>query len=1238
MPANVRVGGARVDFSADAGGYLTTLRQVESANRGLGVGYAAIGRGAARQTRFIDQFTNSLRSSLIATVAYAAGVNAVRLAISGSVGGAIAYDRALIRIQKTTDITGDRLLRLGDRIRDINTRATEGARAFGVSTEALLATTEALGNLGIRGEDELVAFTRAAAALDIASSDLSSLEAVDALGRLRSVLVDNRKEADQLASAIARVGRETVGGEGRLARFVTRISQEVAGRGGLPTDFIFGLASAFQSGGAREESASTVVGRLVGNINELVGDENLGRFRLLGEIAGSTREEIDSLAESIRNGTGGVEANREAFDLLIEAYGRLPEASEDALSRGDLRRLLFGEDNVRTAAAVGILAKNYEVVASAAGVANVALENQSEHLDEARQAAESFSDRLVVVGNEIGRQGESFGSILAPALAAGAENFRIFEVAAIGAGTALISNFGRRRFEAFRASNREYIAGLNRAANASTTFTRQEEANLARVLAANRARAQVGGLSGVQQLGLIEREQAARRGVARATLLQSRAVAQLSARQRILNRITRAGAATLGFFGGPLGAILTALSLGASAFLLFGNNASDAADGVESLDDRLSSLAARLQTAEQTAGLTAEGAILAEVDAEIDRIEARAKALRAFVETIPASLRRRGLGARQEDEVDEIVERLETLQADREAVFKALEVTIRGGGEETADIRLPSFEPAILSLEVGTRQVRDFYRALVDGSEAAVRAARTEASVAGETPLVQMFTRLQNAELEQIRGQRRTLSRAFEDAQDNLRRARAIVDVAEEDASRFLIGTQDRTSAERQSVRARAQVQEQERLLRIAQERLEASQGLGVNEERLLAVARERVLTENALVLAERPVVVPDLIGADESAREFVDQLRLQIEGQLRDLEQSRVVDAVFSPATQAELEARFAAQNAFTDQQRTLSLALTRARRAQTDAELRLVEALRELEEAGANATDQQRELVSEIKQEAAATRASTIEAEANVAALESRGDAYRDLAEQAAEAAKQIQMEAERAPSFLENVETVGVSAIEGLASAITDFERIGSQSFKDWAGNVVQSLIDVLTQVIIVDNAVAALRTVLDDVQQSGGGSGGGSGFFSFLTGLFGGGGAPAFAGAPSFHSGGVVPRGAPGARETLALVEHGEEVLTRNDPRHRYNIGAQSSGSLREWVSRLPRFHDGGVVGGDAGSRNGSELNVRVEIINELRGDVEAVDNGQRIDINGLVTSIILRDRQSRGPITQAFMQR
>ena len=117
--------------------------------------------------------------------------------------------------------------------------------------------------------------------------------------------------------------------------------------------------------------------------------------------------------------------------------------------------------------------------------------------------------------------------------------------------------------------------------------------------------------------------------------------------------------------------------------------------------------------------------------------------------------------------------------------------------------------------------------------------------------------------------------------------------------------------------------------------------------------------------------------------------------------------------------------------------------------------------------------------------------------------------------------------------------------------------------------------------------------------------------------------------SINSGALRPR------ETLAVLERGEEIITRNDPRHRYNVAGQSASSLRQWVSRLPKFHEGGVVGGANGSMH-PPLNVSVEIINESRQDVEAVDNGQRIDVAGVVTSVILRDRQNRGPITQAFM--
>jgi tape measure domain-containing protein len=55
------------------------------------------------------------------------------------------------------------------------------------------------------------------------------------------------------------------------------------------------------------------------------------------------------------------------------------------------------------------------------------------------------------------------------------------------------------------------------------------------------------------------------------------------------------------------------------------------------------------------------------------------------------------------------------------------------------------------------------------------------------------------------------------------------------------------------------------------------------------------------------------------------------------------------------------------------------------------------------------------------------------------------------------------------------------------------------------------------------------------------------------------AGAFAGAPKFHSGGVVP----GLRsdEVPAVLQKGEEVLTRDDPRHILNGGGSNNGGIR-----------------------------------------------------------------------------
>jgi len=76
------------------------------------------------------------------------------------------------------------------------------------------------------------------------------------------------------------------------------------------------------------------------------------------------------------------------------------------------------------------------------------------------------------------------------------------------------------------------------------------------------------------------------------------------------------------------------------------------------------------------------------------------------------------------------------------------------------------------------------------------------------------------------------------------------------------------------------------------------------------------------------------------------------------------------------------------------------------------------------------------------------------------------------------------------------------------------------------------------------------------------------------------AAAFAGAPKFHTGGLA------ADEVPAILQKGEEVLTRDDPRHILNQGPVMLRMLRANVklppgpslfNGVPKFHEGGVVG-------------------------------------------------------------
>lgn len=138
-------------------------------------------------------------------------------------------------------------------------------------------------------------------------------------------------------------------------------------------------------------------------------------------------------------------------------------------------------------------------------------------------------------------------------------------------------------------------------------------------------------------------------------------------------------------------------------------------------------------------------------------------------------------------------------------------------------------------------------------------------------------------------------------------------------------------------------------------------------------------------------------------------------------------------------------------------------------------------------------------------------------------------------------------------------------GLTGAFEGFVS-GTESARDAFASFATDFIGRITQMIIQQQVLNAL--------QSSGFGGGGGGIGGVIAGIFHDGGvsgaatrtrrvpAIAFAGAPRYHNGGIPGLG---PNEMPIIAEQYEEILTRDDPRHRFNLGRGTGSGGRSVVN-------------------------------------------------------------------------
>ena len=574
-------------------------------------------RGAVRSARRgLDSVNDGLARirRTAAGVLIAGGVfETLRRGAAHSIRSFSAVEDGLVGVAKTADLSRAEVARLDAELSDLSLDPR-----IGLARPALLEIAQAAGQLGVTGVENLTRFTATIAKLE-GATDLVGAEGATSLARILNVTGEGPERIERLGSVIVRLGNTFAATESEITGAATRVATATA-RYPVSAAEAVALGAALKALGIEAEAGGTAVGRGFGAIDAALREGGEGARRL----SAITGRSIGELRERFANDAVGV------FREFVEGLGQVNAAG------GDVAGVLeaIGIDGERAIAVYGTLATQAGELGRALDSANDEVERNTALNEEALRAAGTFSKQLQLVRNEIDIQAAELGGVLAPVLLATAQHWEALGLVVAGVG-ARLAVAGAQRATAFareiaadrRAAIARTRAGIERVAArqaetaAEVTLARAAQGSARASLASQRSA--VGRQRAVAALAqATTRLEAARRSDAVSTSLQTRAQQAHNlaiGRGRAVAGLARGA---LSLLGGPIGAITTALSLGVTAWALWGRAAEDA------LDERIDAV------------LAARGGIIGQVGGLIDEQRERLAALGAAHERVSERLRR----------------------------------------------------------------------------------------------------------------------------------------------------------------------------------------------------------------------------------------------------------------------------------------------------------------------------------------------------------------------------------------------------------------------------------------------------------------------------------------------------------------------------------------------------------------------------------------------------------------------
>ena len=314
---------------------------------------------------------NSTARELISTFGLVTGIALFGQIIKDVFSVVKEFDRQLIAVGKTANISGAELKEFGRAVIEL------GGELDGVSIEGLLKSSEVAGQLGVSGTENILKFSTAIEKLKL-TSDIITDDQVGQFAKFIEVSSDSFENADKLASVITRLGNEMATTEAEVLSNATEIQKGISVYN-ASAQSILGLGAATSSLGNEAEVSASSIQKGFGVINNAIATgKNLEQVLKLTNL---TQKELAK------------QFNQDAAGTFVKFVGGLKKAKDE----GQNLQVVLKEvelDEVRTFKTIGSLAANYEVLEKAMASAKQEYIENAALNKEVSAASESVSSIL----------------------------------------------------------------------------------------------------------------------------------------------------------------------------------------------------------------------------------------------------------------------------------------------------------------------------------------------------------------------------------------------------------------------------------------------------------------------------------------------------------------------------------------------------------------------------------------------------------------------------------------------------------------------------------------------------------------------------------------------------------------------------------------------------------------------------------------------------------------------------